>query len=164
MVILCWSQATVIKEKRKKKSSPFVGTRYEGSGLFPYLWFPYISAFLGFLWGWSHCPLFIFPYLVPTVPYSKLCIIPWIVLCGFLALNHETPFSFFFFFFKILFIYSCEIQRERSRDIGRGRSSFPARSPMWSLIPDLGIMSWAKGRCSTNEPHRCPNHETSWMK
>ena len=32
-------------------------------------------------------------------------------------------------FFKILFIYSWEIQGERNRDIGRGRSRLPAGSP-----------------------------------
>ena len=40
--------------------------------------------------------------------------------------------------FKILFIH--ERQRERGRDIGRGRSSLPVGSPIWDLIPGLGIM------------------------
>ena len=36
-------------------------------------------------------------------------------------------------FFKILFIH--ETHPEKGRDIGRGRSRFPARSLMWDLIP-----------------------------
>ena len=36
-------------------------------------------------------------------------------------------------FLKVLFIYSWEAQREA--DIGRGRSSLPARSLMWDSIP-----------------------------
>ena len=47
-------------------------------------------------------------------------------------------------------------ERERGRDIGRGRSRLPARSPMWDSIPDPWITPWGKGRCSTAEPPRPP--------
>lgn len=40
------------------------------------------------------------------------------------------------FFLKILFVYSWETHRERSRDLGRGRSRFLAGSPMWDSIPE----------------------------
>ena len=30
-----------------------------------------------------------------------------------------------------------DIEREKGRDIGRGRSRLHARSPMWDLIPGL---------------------------
>ena len=33
-----------------------------------------------------------------------------------------------------------DTERERGRDIGRGRSRLPARSLMWDLILDPGIM------------------------
>ena len=45
---------------------------------------------------------------------------------------------------------------ERGRDIGRGRSRLRARSPMQDLILDARVMPLAKGRCSTDEPPRCP--------
>ena len=46
--------------------------------------------------------------------------------------------------------------RERGRDIGRGRSRLPARSLMQDSILDPRIMLWAEGRHSTVEP---PKHE-----
>ena len=47
--------------------------------------------------------------------------------------------------------------RERSRDLGGGRSRLPAGSPLQNSIPGpRGITTWAKGRCSTTEPPRCP--------
>ena len=47
------------------------------------------------------------------------------------------------FFFKILFIYSWETQRERSRDTDWGRSSLHAGRPMWDSI--LGLQDHALG-------------------
>ena len=44
---------------------------------------------------------------------------------------------------------------ERGRDIGRGRSRLPAGGLMQDLIPQIGIMTPAEGRCSTSEPLRC---------
>ena len=35
------------------------------------------------------------------------------------------------------FIYLFMRDTERGRDIGRGRSRLPARSPMWDLISEL---------------------------
>ena len=57
---------------------------------------------------------------------------------------------------KDLFIYSWETEREKGRDTGRGRSRFPAGSPMWDLILDPRIMPWAEGRHSTTEPPKHP--------
>ena len=42
--------------------------------------------------------------------------------------------------FIYLFIRDTHRERERSRDLGRGRSRLHAGSPMWDLIPDPGIM------------------------
>ena len=49
-----------------------------------------------------------------------------------------------------------DTDRERGRDLGRGRSRLHARSPTWDSIPDPGITPWAKGRGSTAKPPRCP--------
>ena len=46
-------------------------------------------------------------------------------------------FQMVYLFFKILLIYSWETQRERGKDIGRGRTRFPVGSPIWDLIPGL---------------------------
>ena len=46
-------------------------------------------------------------------------------------LNSGQPF----FILKILFIYSWETERERGRDIGRGRSRLHAGSPMLDSVP-----------------------------
>ena len=44
-------------------------------------------------------------------------------------------FEICFIFFKTLFIHSCETWgRGVGRDIGRGRSRLPARSPLWDSI------------------------------
>ena len=42
-------------------------------------------------------------------------------------------------FFKD-YLFICERYRERGKDLGRGRSKLHARSPMWDLIPNPGIM------------------------
>ena len=47
-------------------------------------------------------------------------------------------------------------ERERGRDIGRGRSRFHADSLMRGSIPDPGIITGAKGKCPTAEPPSCP--------
>ena len=52
-----------------------------------------------------------------------------------------------------------DTERERGRDIGRGRSRFHAGSSMWDLIRDCGIKTGAKGRHSTTEPPRHPTFE-----
>ena len=49
-----------------------------------------------------------------------------------------------------------ERHRERGRVIGRGRSRLLTGSLMQDSIPGSRIMPWAKGRCSTTEPPRCP--------
>ena len=56
----------------RRPSSPRAGW----SGVFPYLWFPYTFAFVGFLWAWSHSPFSISPSLAPSVPHSQPGI-PW---------------------------------------------------------------------------------------
>ena len=61
-------------------------------------------------------------------------------------------------FLKVLFIHLWEIQRERGRDTGRGKSRLHAGSPMGYSIPGSWITPWAEGRCSTTEPPRCPYH------
>ena len=60
-------------------------------------------------------------------------------------------------FFKRDFIHLFMRDRERGRDIGRGRSRLHARSQMWDSIPDPRIMTWAEGRHPTAEPSRCPS-------
>ena len=56
---------------------------------------------------------------------------------------------------KILFIH--ERHRERGGDIGRGRSRLHTRSAWCGTgSQDPGILTWAKGRCSTTEPPRHP--------
>ena len=52
--------------------------------------------------------------------------------------------------------HSLETQRQRSRDIGRGRSRLHAETLMWDSILDPGIMHWAKDRRSTAELPGCP--------
>ena len=56
------------------------------------------------------------------------------------------------FFFKILFI----TDRERGRDIGRGRSRLPAGAQCGTWSQNPRIMIWAEGRCSTTGPCRHP--------
>ena len=48
-------------------------------------------------------------------------------------------------------------ERERGRDIGRGKSRLPAGSPMWESILDPGIMPRAEGQHPNAEPPRDPN-------
>ena len=48
-----------------------------------------------------------------------------------------------------------DTERERDRDIGRGRSRLHAGSPIW----DSGMMPWTKGRHSTTEPPRHPSKQ-----
>ena len=50
---------------------------------------------------------------------------------------------------------------ERGRDTGRGRSSLPAGSPMWDLIPGPEIRTRAKGRRQTSAPPRDPQNNVS---
>ena len=51
-----------------------------------------------------------------------------------------------------------DIERERGRDAGGGRSRpIHAGSLTWDSIPDSRIAPWAKGRRQTAEPPRDPN-------
>ena len=59
-------------------------------------------------------------------------------------------------FFLRLYLFIHERPTERSRDVGRGRSRLPMGSLMWDSIWGPGITPWAKGRCPTTEPLRCP--------
>ena len=60
--------------------------------------------------------------------------------------------------FKKYFIYLSmrDTEGERDRDIGRGRSLLPARSPMPDLIQSPGIMLQVEGRLPIAEPLRDP--------
>ena len=59
-------------------------------------------------------------------------------------------------FFKILLIDWWETHSERGRDIGRGRSRLPWGAQCGTRSQDPGVTLWAKCRCSTAEPPRCP--------
>ena len=67
----------------------------------------------------------------------------------FFEQKYSKPKLFFLRFY--LFIHKRD--RERGRDIGRGRT----RPPTWKLMPDARITTWAKGRRSTTEPPRHPD-------
>ena len=47
---------------------------------------------------------------------------------------------FFFFLKTFIYLFVRDRERERRRDTGRGRSRLPARSPIWDLIPDPGMV------------------------
>ena len=53
------------------------------------------------------------------------------------GVENGSVYLFIYLFLKILFIYSRQTQKERGRDIGRGRSRLPKGSPMWDSIPGL---------------------------
>ena len=53
-------------------------------------------------------------------------------------------------------------ERENDRDLGRGRSSLHAGSPMQDSIPEIGITPCAEGRHSTAEPLRHPYPALFW--
>ena len=62
----------------------------------------------------------------------------------------------FFFILRFIYLFMRDTDRERGRDIERGRSRLLAGSLMRDSIPDLGIMTWAKGRLPTTELPRHP--------
>ena len=66
----------------------------------------------------------------------------------------------YYFFFLRFYLFTYEKHRERGRDIGRGRSRLPTKSPMWDSIADPGITPGAEGRHSTAEPPRHPEDIT----
>ena len=75
-------------------------------------------------------------------------------------LSHLGCPSFFLYLKDFIYLFIHKRQRERGRETGRGRSSFPVRSLMQDSIPGipgLRITPPAEGRCSTTEPSRCPN-------
>ena len=74
---------------------------------------------------------------------------------GFKACGAPMSLGFLFFVFYIFFNLFMR-DTERGRNLGRGRGRLPARSLMWDLILVPRIMPWAKVRCSTTEPLRCP--------
>ena len=51
--------------------------------------------------------------------------------------NTNKIFFVFLFFKDFIYLFMRDIERERGRDTGRGRSRLHAGSPMWDLIPDL---------------------------
>ena len=70
------------------------------------------------------------PMSVPPLSFFHV----GIPLTSFLLLSLPPPLL------KILFIYSWKTQREKGKDIGRGRSRLQAGSLMWESIPRTGIM------------------------
>ena len=53
------------------------------------------------------------------------------------------------------FDYSRDTERDRQRHRQREKQALH-RSPMWDLILDSGITTWARGSCPTTEPPRRP--------
>ena len=76
------------------------------------------------------------------------------ILQGSTQRNYFFPLSLSF---KIFYFFMHERHTERGRDTGRGRSS-PQGARYGTQSQDPGIMPWAKGRCSTAEPPRCPRN------
>ena len=66
----------------------------------------------------------------------------------------QTLQLMYFFLRCCLFIH--ERHRERGRDIGRGRSRLPMRSPMQDFIPGPRDHDLSQRQHSTIEPPRCP--------
>ena len=60
-----------------------------------------------------------------------------------------------FIIFKILFIYSWETQKEAETQ-AEGEAGSLGGARCGTQFQDPRITSWAKGRCSTAEPPRCP--------
>ena len=102
-------------------------------------------------------------------PYSTHIATAIIVLKRNISCQNNLILMFCFCFLRISFIR--ERQRERGRDTGRGRSRLPAGARWGPQSWNFGIMSWAKGRCSTAEPPRHPkasfyketNKNSSWV-
>ena len=94
-------------------------------------------------WTWVITKAYIYTQIWMSKTYSTK-LIYW---CYFyfhhycIWVFHSILFSQQIIFLKkILFIYSWETQRGRSRDTGRGRSRLPEGSLMWDSIPGPG--SW----------------------
>ena len=64
-------------------------------------------------------------------------------------------YLFVYLFLKILFIYSWETYRDAETQAEEKQA--PRREPDVELDPTTGIIPWAKGRCPTAEPPRCPS-------
>ena len=69
----------------------------------------------------------------------------------------SRPQSLFLLFLKkTLFIYSWETHRERQRHRQREKQALCREPDAGTWSQDPRITTWAKGRCSTTEPPRCP--------
>ena len=74
-----------------------------------------------------------------------------------ILLHLAVQFSQHFIFLKdFIYLSMKDTQREKGRDVSRGRSRLQAGSLMWDWILRPWITPLARGRCSTAEPPRCP--------
>ena len=59
-------------------------------------------------------------------------------------------------FLKIFYLFMRDTQREAETQT-EGETGSPRETRCRSRSQDPGITTWAKGRCSTTEPPRCPD-------
>ena len=101
---------------------------------------------LGFPFSLSLCPS------PPTCSLINLFKIK-ILQCVFKVLN----ILFIYLFFKIFYLFMIVTEREKDRDIGRGRSRLHAPGARCGIRSRVSrIAPWAKGRRQTAAPPRDP--------
>ena len=98
--------------------------------------------------------------LEATLPHKKASVgkinlFPVDLSC-YLNSRYGLPCCWCFFLFFQDFIYLVMRHTERGRDMGRGRNRLLTGNCCGTWSQDSRIMTWAKGRCSTTEPPRCP--------
>ena len=64
----------------------------------------------------------------------------------------------YLFFFLRICLFMRDTRRERSRDTAEGEAGSSWRTQCKTRSQDPKITTWAKGRCSTTEPPRCPTN------
>ena len=65
-------------------------------------------------------------------------------------------FFIFYFFKNLIYLFMSDTQREAETQV-EGEAGSMQEARCGTRSQDMGIMPWAKGRCSTAEPPRCPS-------
>ena len=104
---------------------------------------------------WSLCPivleiLFSCSSVVYYLSYWSLFLFFLSIMNIIYSINYLKLCEMYIFKKDFIYLFT-----ERSRDVGRGESRLPKRSPVWDSIPGLWDHNLSQGRLSTPEPPRC---------
>ena len=96
---------------------------------------------------------------VDLMKYADMGLASLLLQPQVLRIYHHSPFKNLLFKKDFIYLFMRDTQREREAETqAEGKAGSPRGAWCETRSQDPGITIWAKGRCSTTEPPRCPQH------